>query len=256
LVIENSSKESRPMKKGLGVCIASGKGGVGKSIICANLGVAISQLGFRVVVVDADIEGSSMGLIFGTDFSSPTVHDILSGSAKVGDVVLRSDGLEVVVGSVRLEALKDINIDILKNFIKDLTASYDIVLVDTPAGIGVNAVTVLSACDACLIVVTPDILSVTNALKVKVIARRLGSDVIGVVVNMVGSKYDIPSKYIEEVMGLEILGEIKEDEKVKESLLDGKPLLLHSPTSGAAVSIVRIAERLVGSPKVRGEHDS
>jgi MinD-like ATPase involved in chromosome partitioning or flagellar assembly len=73
---------------------------------------------------------------------------------------------------------------------------------------------------------------------------------------MVGSKYDIPSKYIEEVMGLEILGEIKEDEKVKESLLDGKPLLLHSPTSGAAVSIVRIAERLVGSPKVRGEHDS
>jgi|Deesub1362A_J573_1020465.scaffolds.fasta_scaffold00105_88 septum site-determining protein MinD len=230
---------------GVSVCLASGKGGSGKSTICANLGVAISQLGYKTAIVDADVEGSSMGLIFGIDFKVPTIHEYLSGSAGVEDIVLKADGVELAIGSVRVEDLKDLNIELLKNFIKELMEKYDVVLVDAPSGLGIDAITAISACDAVLLVATPDILSVTNSLKTKVVAERLGKKVLGLVLNRVGSAYDIPTKYIEDIMGIKVIGEVAEDEEVKKSLVEGKVLLMRNPSSKAAKDIFKLAEKLV-----------
>jgi septum site-determining protein MinD len=197
--------------------------------------------------VDADVEGSGMGLIFGMNFKTPTIHDFLSGDAKAEDIVLKStEGVELAVGSVRIEALRDINIKLLKNFIKALAGKYEVVLVDAPSGLGVDTITAISACDTVLLVVAPDILSVSEALKSKVIVERLGSKVVGVVVNRAGSIYDIPTKYIEDMVGVKVLATIEEAEEVKKALMEGEVLLFHAPDSPVAKSIIKLAEELVG----------
>jgi septum site-determining protein MinD len=242
--------------EGISVCIASGKGGVGKSTICANLGIALSQLGVKTIIVDADLEGASIALIFGVSFNAPSLHDCLSGKIDIDDVVFKvqdNSGLELVVGSIRVEALKDIQSELFKDVVTDLSKRYEIVLIDTPAGLGIDAVTAISACDAMLLIVTPDILSVANALKTKVIGEKLGCRILGIVVNRVGGEYDIPLEYLEDLCGLKVVGEIKEDKEVRKSLLEGKLLLFHSPNSPASQGIKRLALDLIGASKKWGD---
>jgi len=237
--------------KGISICIASGKGGVGKSTICANLGAVLSQLGVRTIVVDADVEGASIGLIYGMDSEAdvPTLQDTLSGKLKPQDAVFElqdANGVRLLLGSIRVESLKDIQFDLFKGVISDLAERYEIVLIDSPAGLGVDSLTAISSCDAMLLVVTPDLLSVTSALKTKVVANRLGCKILGIVLNRVGGKYDIPTRYIEDLTGLKIISEIKEDEEVKKALSEGKLLLFQSPNSPASVAIKKLAATLVG----------
>ncbi|MEE8403254.1 MAG: cell division ATPase MinD [Candidatus Hydrothermarchaeaceae archaeon] len=233
---------------GISVSFASGRDGAGKSTICANLGVALSQMGVKTVIVDADVEGASMNLIFGLDFDVPTIHDYLSGKAGADEVTfnLESAGVDLVVGSIKVESLRDINFDLFKEFIAELKEKYDVVLIDIPAGLSVDTVTSLSASNVVVLVVTPDILSVSSALKTKVITRGMDLKVLGAIVNRTGGEYDIPVPYIEDMLGVEVMGSVAEDEAVKKSLSTGKILLLSSPKSSAAKSIKEVAAKLVG----------
>lgn len=233
---------------GISVSFASGRDGAGKSTICANLGVALSQMGVKTVIVDADVEGASMNLIFGLDFDVPTIHDYLSGKAGADEVTfnLESAGVDLVVGSMKVESLRDINFDLFKEFIVGLKEKYDVVLIDIPAGLSVDTVTSLSASNVVVLVVTPDILSVSSALKTKVITRGMDLKVLGAIVNRTGGEYDIPVPYIEDMLGVEVMGSVAEDEEVKKALSTGKVLLLSSPKSSAAKSIKDVAAKLVG----------
>lgn len=236
---------------GISVSYASGRDGTGKSTICANLGIALSQMGLKTVIVDADVEGASMNLIFGLDFDVPTIHDYLSGKASADEVTfnLESAGVDLVVGSIKVESLRDIKFDLFKDFIAGLKKKYDIVIIDIPTGLSVDTVTSLSASDVVVLVVTPDILSVSSALKTKVITGGMDIKVLGAIVSRTGGEYDIPVPYIEDMLGVEVLGSIPEDEEVKRSLSTGNILLLSSPESSAAKSIKQIAIKLVGESK-------
>jgi len=236
---------------GISVSYASGRDGAGKSTICANLGVALSQMGLKTVIVDADVEGASMNLIFGLDFDVPTIHDYLSGKASADEVTfnLKSAGIDLVAGSIKVESLKDIKFDLLKEFIAGLKEKYDIVFIDIPAGLSVDTMTSLSASDVVVLVVTPDILSVSSALKTKVITKGMDLKILGAIVNRAGGEYDIPAPYIEDMLGVEVLGSISEGEEVKRSLSTGKILLLDSPDSPATKSLKQIAAKLVGGSK-------
>lgn len=236
---------------GISISLASGRDGTGKSTICANLGVALSQMGLKTVIVDADVEGASMNLIFGLDFDVPTIHDYLSGNASAEDVTFdfKNAGVDLVVGSIRVESLRDIKFDLFKGFIAELKKKYDVILIDIPAGLSVDTVTSLSASDLVVFVVTPDILSVSSALKTKVITRGMDLKVIGAIVNRTGGQYDIPGPYIEDMLGVNVLGTIPEDVVVKKSLSTGKILLLDSPRSAVTKSIKQVASKLVGRSK-------
>ena len=235
-------------KEGISVSFASGRDGSGKSTLCANLGAALSDMGLKTVVVDADVEGASLNLIFGVDFDVSTIHDYLSGRASEDDIVFTHEetGVDLVVGSVKVEALKDVEFDTFKELITGLKQKYDIVLIDIPAGLSVDTMTSLGASDVAVLVVTPDILSVSSALKTKVLTKGMDLRILGAIVNRTGGEYDIPTPYIEDMLGVTVLSSVQEDEEVRRSLSAGKILMKNNPSSPAAQSIKQIASKLVG----------
>ena len=233
---------------GISISFGSGRGGSGKSTICANLGAALFEMGLKTVVVDADVEGASLNLIFGVDFDVSTIHDYLSGRASVRDIVFKHEatGVDLIVGSVKVESLKDVEFDTFKELIKELKEKYDIILIDIPAGLSVDTMTSLSASDVVVLVVTPDILSVSSALKTKVITKGMDVKIRGAIVNRAGGEYDIPADYIEDMLNVTVLSTIAEDDEVKRSLSSGQILMQSSPTSQVAQAIKQIASKLVG----------
>jgi septum site-determining protein MinD len=230
------------------ISVASGKGGVGKSIICANLGVALSELGYSVALVDADIEGATLGLLLGYNLEDDaTLHDYLSGNATEEEVLKSvSPMLNVVFGSVQLTALmKELNLERLERLTSWLKERHDLVLIDTPPGFEEDTFAAIKASDAVIIILNPDILSVTGALKVRIVAKREGKRILGVVVNKAGHEYDIPTEELEAFLEEEVLAVIKDDPLVRNSLLEGIPLVSSYPDSPASRGIKELAKRVM-----------
>ncbi len=228
------------------ISIASGKGGVGKSVLCANLGVVLSERGYRVTIVDADIEGSTQGLLFGYEDAHPTLHDFLSGRAAPEEIVRSlTPTLSVVFGSVQLNALlRELDLERLGQLTSLLERSSDLVLVDCPPGLEEDTRAAVRASGAVLLVLNPDIPSVAGALKMKILARKAGKQTAGAVVNRVGGEYDIPAEELETILGEKVLGTIREDPLVRSSVVEGTPLVSSHPEAPASNDIKRLAHRL------------
>lgn len=231
---------------GISLCVASGKGGVGKSTIAANLGIALNRLGIKTLVLDGDLEGASIGLIMGVDSGVSSIHDYLSGRASASDIVVEHEDVEVIVGRLKLDGLRNVELEKLKSIITDLTEKYEVVIVDSPAGLGRDTVTVISSCKAMLLVVNPDITSLSNALKTIIIAKNVGCSFIFTVVNRIGSTYDIPTEMITDMLKTKVVGEIQEDPSVKKALAYGKPSVLYDPKSPFTLATLDLAASLVG----------
>jgi len=231
---------------GVSVCLASGKDGVGRSTITVNLGIALSKLGISTVVVDGDIEGASFGLILGVDPDTPSLHDCLAGKIACEDAIIEAFGVNALVGGITIEQIVDVSVDGFSDILDGLIESFDIVLVDSPAGLGTDAVTILSSCQSVILVLTPDINSVTNTLKTLAVAKKVGTAVLGGIINRTGGQYDIPSDKIEDLLKVKIISEIAEDELVRQSLQEGVPIYAENPDSGFSKKITDIASKLIG----------
>lgn len=230
--------------RGEAICVV-GKGGVGKSIISANLGPALAQLGLKTLVVDADVEDANLGLIYGVGFDVATIQDYLSGKITVEESIIQiKNKVDLVPGSVRVEALTGVSLDLFQDFITQMAEKYQIILADSPAGLGIDTLTVVSSCENMLIVATPVITSVAFAIKMKIIAERTGCNVLGLVVNRAGSPHDIPREHMEDVTGLRVIATIPEDEEVKKSVAEGNLLMFQRSKSPATIGIKSLAAKI------------
>lgn len=230
------------------ISIASGKGGVGKSIVCANLAVALADAGYSVAVIDADIEGPTLSLLFGYRLEDDaTLHDYLSESAAEDEVVRKvSQGVSAVFGSVQLTALmRELKLERLKKLASWIKERHDFVLIDTPPGFDEDAFAAIDAGDGIIIVLNPDILSVTGALKVRGVAKRLGKQILGFVINRAGHEYDIPVEEMEAVIEEEVLAVIEDDRLIRNSVLEGIPLVESHPEAPASRGIKELSKRLI-----------
>ena len=231
---------------GTSICIASGKGGVGKSTIAANLGVALSELGINSIVVDGDLEGTSIGSIIGAKPNLPTIHDCLSGDQTIEDVITKLHGTSFVVGGIEIDKLRDIDLDLFEDAISTLMEKFEIVIVDSPPSLGIDTVNVISSCVTMLLVVTPDITSMVNALKTIIVAEKVGCTIIGTLVNKSSGDYDIPDAHISTVLGIDIIGRLSDDMDIKKALSIGEPIFLYNPKSKFSLELMDVASKLVG----------
>ena len=226
--------------------IVSGKGGVGKTTFTANLGLAMSQLGKDVVAVDADLSTSNLGLQLGFYQFPLGLQDALEGNIGILNAIYtHPSGLKVVPASISLNYLtKNPTPYRLKSVLSDLNG---IILIDSPPGLREDALLVLKACDDILIITQPEIPAVTDALKVIKVAREMGKEPLGIVVNRVKDKFELTTEEIEEMCDLNVIGRIPDDKDVKRSMFEKTPIVSLKPHSSAAIEFNRIGAALIGA---------
>ena len=224
--------------------VVSGKGGVGKTTVSVNLGLALHKLGEEVVVVDGDLKNPNFGLHLGIFDYDTTVHDVIEKNLSLLEALhIHETGLRFIPAHLSLSYLH-VDPTGLKRAFEDFDTK---VLVDAPPGLDKNTISVLEACDEVIVVTTPYLPDITDALKTIEVARDMGVKVRGIVLNKVmGHRHEIDKEEIEATLGEKILEEIPFDKNVLKSLALKKPVIEYHPYTPASISFFRLASKLSG----------
>ena len=228
--------------------IASGKGGTGKTTTTLNLGTALAMLGKKTIALDADLGMANLGLLLGLERSQITLHEVLSGNAKISEAVYEGPaGLKVVPSGLSLKGFQNSKPDKLREVMAALIEGMDYVLIDAPAGISKDGVIPLAVADKVILVVNPELASMADALKTKALTEMLGRQVEGIILNRAEfEKTEINRNKVSELLGVRILEMIPEDVNVRRSAAFKMPVVVRTPNSPAAVAFRRLAAQISG----------
>lgn len=230
--------------------ILSGKGGVGKTTITANLGAALAR-DFRrkALVIDSNIKTSHLGLHFGVYDEFPvTLRDVLDRKVPPMYAIYThpASGLRMLPAPMKYDSVLR-SIDAV---VGHLRRSYDPIIVDCAPGLGSDAVIAAKAVDKAIIVTTPDLPAFTDALKTIDLVERLRKDIFGIVVNRVrGERYELTTEEIEQTAGHGVIAVIPETARIPESIAAGLPVVISSK-SGAAAEFKKLAAAIAGEQYV------
>ncbi len=229
------------------IALASGKGGVGRTTITANLGIALSGMGKSTVIIDGGLTTPDLALLFKLEKAVYTINDALAGEASLEDVLYNGPkGVKIAPAAVTLEQIRKARTERLPEILRQVPQKTDFVLIDAPGGLRRETVTAIRAAREVMLVTTPDMVSVSDCMKTRLIADFLGSTPIGVVLNRVRrEEFELGGDEIKTILNVPVLAEIPEDEKVKEALKRGEPLVVMDAKSPAAKVISELAKRLL-----------
>ncbi len=232
------------------ITIASGKGGVGKTTVTANAGIALAQKNFKVLLIDADIAMANLSLLLGMQSSPITLHDVLVGESAVEDAIYEGpNGINFIPSGLSLESYRRVDTERLEAVVKETAPKYDFVLLDAPPGIEKNVMSSLAAADEVILITMPTSPSIADVLKTKIVAQRLGSNPIAVVVNFsMGEKGEISNEDIMKMLELPVYGTIPFDLEIRRSFMQQnvQPVILRKPTSPGAIAMRKVAAKIAG----------
>ena len=230
--------------------VVSGKGGVGKTTVVANLGsVLASHFKKDVVIVDCNITTSHLGLYLGMYYCPVTFNQVLKGEAEIEDAMYdyHISGLRVIPASLSFSDLKGVDIARIKNAIKKLLGKTDFVLLDAAPGLGREAMATLQAADEVIFVNTPFVPSTMDIMKCHEVSNEMGIKQLGIVLNMIGKeKYELTKKEIEDLIELPVISSIPLDKNVLRSLTLKMPVVLFSPKSASSREFFKLAAKILG----------
>ena len=169
------------------IVITSGKGGVGKTTVTANLGIQLASRGFKVVLVDADIGLNNLDVVMGVENKiSYDVMDVLEGRCKVGQALIRDALYQnlAILPSTRINTGKKITAAEFKLVIEKLKTA-DFVLIDCPAGIDLGFHRAVSAAGEACVVVTPALSSVRDSDKVLGLLASYKLERVSLIINRI-----------------------------------------------------------------------
>jgi ATP-binding protein involved in chromosome partitioning len=236
------------------VAVASGKGGVGKSTLTANLATAFARLGQRTGILDADIYGHSIPHLLGIHQKPVAVDKMIVPPVKDGlklmSIGFFLDGNEPVMwrGPMLHRALEQ--------FLSDVHwGELDTLVVDMPPGTGDVAISLgqlLPRAEA-LVVTTPQPLAQEVAARAALMAQKTNMRLIGVVENMGGEVFGSGGgAALAAELGVPLLAEVPLDPRLREQGDAGEPLVAADPDAPSARAILELAERISASRRERG----
>lgn len=243
------------------IAVTSGKGGVGKTNIVANMAVALSRMGRRVVIIDADVGLANIDIIFNLR-PEYNIRHVISSEKTLNQVMVESDhGIKILAGGSGFADLTQLNegekLNLLSEF-ETLSDKADIIFVDTGAGISSNVLYFNSACDECIVIATNEPTSITDAYAMmKVMSREYGTKYFKLIVNMVdstaeakrvyGSLSNALDKFLKNVV-LEYVGHIPFDRQLQQAVQKRGLVMDNAPDSISAKAIKELAMSLEKSP--------
>jgi flagellar biosynthesis protein FlhG len=244
------------------LAVTSGKGGVGKTFVAANLALALVRRGRKVLLLDADLGLANLDIVLNIH-PTKTLHDVLTGSATIDEVVMRAPcGVAVLPAASGLVEYSRLTGDVqdeLRTAIAELGRRYDYLLLDTGAGISDIVLFTASLAQDVLVVATPEPTSIADAYAtIKILSMLQKREDFWLVLNQVKKASEggrlarqlqgVVDRFLNPQLGAEIrlhhLGDIPFDPLVPDSVRKRKLLLDGVPGAPAALSIVAIAAAL------------
>jgi len=250
------------------IVVLSGKGGVGKSSVAANLSVAISRKGLKTGLLDTDLHGPSIPTLLGLEGVFPEEeNDRMKPVAFSDTLKVMSTGLLLQDSSEALVWRGPAKHGIIKEFIASVDwGDLDYLVVDCPPGTGdepLSVIHLLQDVDGAIIVTTPQDLALVDVRKSVTFCRHLNLPVIGVIENMsgyvcphCGESSDIfksgGGKQLADEMGVPFLGSIPLDPAMVSAADEGKPFMNENRQTPAAIAMETIFEKVLAFTKARG----
>ncbi len=158
------------------IAVSSGKGGVGKTFYAVHLAARAATRGLRVLLIDADLGLANVDVMLGLQ-ANATIRELIHGRIEAREILVSTrHGFDVMPGGSGLHELTTLSADeqlAILDALRDLGADYELIVIDTAAGIGENVLYFVSASESALIVLTPDPTSLTDAYAlIKVLSRE------------------------------------------------------------------------------------
>ncbi len=253
----NASFKRRPARI---IAITSGKGGVGKTNIVANLGYSLCKAGNRVLIFDADLGLGNLDVLLGLTPHYNLSH-VLEGKMQLSDIVINGPGrLRILPASSGIQALTTLTHGQRMNIFRELNlllSDYDVVLVDTAAGISSNVLFFNASANEIMVVVTPEPTSITDAYALmKILAVKYQEKHFRLVVNQAKNEKEadevsrqlclVVNRFLD--VSIEYFGSVLLDNNVKSGVRKQKIVTEIAPMSRASRDFSQLSRKLIQSP--------
>lgn len=238
------------------IAVTSGKGGVGKTSFTINLGIALAELGKRVVILDADLGMANVNVALGLSVKH-NLFDVLLGRKEIEEVLVEGPGgVWIIPGGSGIAELANIDErqrERLLASLQRLESRADVLLIDTAAGLSQNVLAFALAADTVLVITVPEPPAIADAYGIiKAMLKESPETDVQLVVNRALRGFE--GKAVHDKLSLVVrrflkasigrLGTVSEDMSVAEAVRMQRPLLVAYPNAPAARDIRALAPRL------------
>ena len=235
------------------IVVTSGKGGVGKTTTSANIGTGLAKLGYKVVLLDADIGLRNLDVVLGLENRIVyNLIDVIEGNGCLKQALIKDKKYpELFLLPAAQTRDKDaVTPEQMKQLCSDLKEEYDYVIIDCPAGIEQGFKNAIAGADRALVVTTPEVSAIRDADRIiglleanelrnhRLIVNRIRTDMV--------KRGDMMSiNDVVDILAIELIGAIPDDENIVISTNNGEPIVsVENVTSAKAY--LNICKRIVG----------
>lgn len=251
------------------LAVTSGKGGVGKTFVSANLACALAKRGHRVLVMDADLGLANLDVVLNLS-PKVTLHDVFTGKAKLEEAIVRAPGgFSVLLAGSGMVEYSRLTHEVREDFlhiIGGLVPHYDVVLLDTGAGISDVVLFAVSLASEVLVVATPEPTSLTDAYAtIKVLVGQQTRQTVRMIINQTARVGDgrAITRQLQQVLDrfvvtepgrstrLVHMGDIPADPTVRQAVMRRQLLMQMAPGCPAGLAVSQLAAKLEETVIVR-----
>ena len=240
--------------------MAAHKGGVGKTTVAVNLAACLAHYGKQTLLVDTDPQGAA-ATTFGITVTKPSLYELISNQSSIDDSIIPVDdcprlsllGSDLDLAGLEVEAPR------LANWQKKLDCqlqksinSWEVVIIDTPPGLGILSTMALNAADSALVVCPPDYLSYRSLAHLQEVLFLSKTPIMGIVPTLVSNQ----SRHAREALDLMeenysdlILQSIPRRVALQDAMVAGKPIINYLPNSAASNAFLILAKEVLSRAK-------
>ncbi len=204
------------------IVVTSGKGGVGKTTVTANLGMALANLGLKVLLVDIDFGLNNLDVVLGVENKvCYDICDVVNGRCRVKQALIQSNEFKnlYILSSAKFDMANRVSGQSIKLLLDGLNNFFDYILIDCPAGIEAGFHRAVSCSNQALLVVTPNSTSLRDADKVVSVLKSYRLDSVKLIVNrargdLISCDKMMNPYVVEELLRIDLLGVLPEEDNV------------------------------------------
>lgn len=242
------------------IAITSGKGGVGKTNLSVNVGIALAQRGRRVALLDADMGLANVDILLGI-YPKFNLSHVLSGDKTLAEIMLNGpSGLKVIPGASGIQKMAELSTieqAALIHAFSEIDQDLDVLIVDTAAGISASVVNFARACQEIIVVICDEPTSLTDAYAfIKLLNRDYNLSHFHVLTNMVKTAqqglalFQKLTKVTDHFLDVTVrfLGAVPYDEYLRKSVQKQTPVVVAFPGSKSSIAVKEIAGKIDSWP--------